>query len=142
MRLLLTISAGLLIAGCGSSARHQTAIVSGGSSASCAGLTRAQEMTHANVVIEGIMLSGPTVPTGSSRVLTSPARVHVLRYLKGDGPSVVKIQTGFSPQGSDVAVTEDGIQPRPGERWIIYSSSRSQPFTTSLCGGSHRLRRS
>jgi hypothetical protein len=136
----MTIGVGLVIAGCGSSAAHRTAIVSGGSSASCAGLSRAQEMKHAKVVIEGIMLSGQTVWTGSSRVLMSPARVHVLRYLKGDGPSVVRIQTGVSRRGSDVAVTEDGIQPRTGEQWILYSSRHSEPFTTSLCGGSHRLR--
>lgn len=136
----MTICVGLVVVGCGSSAAHRTAIVSDGSSASCAGLSRAQEMKHARVVIEGIMLSGPTVSIGSSRVLMSPARVHVLRYLKGDGPSVVRIQTGVSRRGTDVTVTEDGIQPRTGERWKLYSSGHSEPFTTSLCGGSHRLR--
>jgi hypothetical protein len=142
MRFLMTIGVGLAIVGCGGSAAHRTAIVDGGSSASCAGLSRAQEIKHARVVIKGIMLWGPTVWSGSSRVLVSPARVHVLRYLKGNGPSVVRIQTGASRRGTAVAVTEDGIQPKPGERWILYSSGRSQPFTTSLCGGSHRLSRS
>jgi hypothetical protein len=140
MRFFVTIGVWLVVAGCGISTARRPASVSGGSSASCAGLSRAQEMKHAKVVIEGIMLAGPTVLTGSSRVLMSPARVHVLRYLKGNGPSVVRVQTGVSRRGSGVEVTEDGIQPRSGERWILYSSTHFEPYTTSLCGGSHRLR--
>src|SRR5262249_31211086 len=38
-----------------------------------------------------------------------------------------------------IAVAEDGIEPRLGEIWKIYTGSRHQPFDTSICGGSKRL---
>jgi hypothetical protein len=37
-------------------------------------------------------------------------------------------------------VSEDGIQPRAGERWRIDASTTTEPYATSICLGSHRLR--
>jgi hypothetical protein len=36
-------------------------------------------------------------------------------------------------------VAEDGIEPRAGERWKIYTQSRRQPLATSICAGSVRV---
>jgi hypothetical protein len=140
-RFLLIIGALLLPSGCGGSPKSVTGIESGGSnSASCAALSPAQKMKHANLVFDGKLLRGPTARFGSSTVLTSPARVEVSRYLKGHGPKVVRIQTAVTRHGSEATVSEDGIQARAGEHWRIFTDGRTQPFSTSMCGGSHRLK--
>jgi hypothetical protein len=133
----MSIAAGL-IAGCGGSATSSNAIVGGG--ASCAALSRAQQVKDSTTVFDGTTLRGPTVQVGPTQVLLSPARLRVSRYLKGDGPRVVEIQTAVTRRGSGLAEGEDGIQAGPGERWRIYAVGKSQPFLTSICDGSHRLR--
>jgi hypothetical protein len=59
-----------------------------------------------------------------------------MRYLKGSGPSTVKVRTAATFRNGGVTVAEDGIEPRAGEIWKIYSDSRQQPFDSSICGGS------
>jgi hypothetical protein len=66
-----------------------------GVAASCVGLTAAQQFAAARIVFDGVMLSGPTVGSGRRRVLSSPARVRVVRYLKGSGPGLVRVQTAL-----------------------------------------------
>jgi hypothetical protein len=61
--------------------------------------------------------------------------MRVRRYLKGGGPSVVRVQTGVVGPGS---FAEDGIEPAAGERWTIYTRSRAAPYETGVCEGSHR----
>jgi len=144
MRCLLATAVVALVGGCGSSAR------TGGASAarpaasvavaSCAGLTPAKQLEAARVVFDGTMLAGPTVALGRVRVLTSPARMRVRRYLKGDGPGTVGVQTAASSGGGGVSVNEDGIQAHAGQRWRIYSTGLGQPFSTSMCAGSRMLR--
>jgi hypothetical protein len=110
-----------------------------GTAASCAGLTPSQRFAAAKVVFDGTMLSGATVPSANG-ILASPARVRVEHYLQGSGPAVVTVQTAIKNLRSrGTRVSEDGIRPRAGERWRIYASSASEPYSTSICLGSHLL---
>src|SRR6185312_1023064 len=86
------------------------------------------------------MLPGPSRSPARRRVLASPATVRVVRYLKGSGPSTVKVRTAVTITNRGVTVAEDGIEPQVGELWKIYAGSRGQPFDTSICAGSMRIR--
>lgn len=110
--------------------------------ASCVGLTPAQQFKAAHVVFEGTMLSGPTARVGGQRALRSPARIRVIGYVKGHGPAVVRVDTGSAAGGGGIVISEDGIEPVAGQDWRIYSDSSRQPFTTSICAGSRLLRAS
>lgn len=79
------------------------------------------------------MLAGRTADLGGHRVLVSPARVRVIRYLKGGGPSVVSVVTGVAAGN---VVAEDGIEPQTGQLWKIYALSPGMPYQTSMCDGS------
>jgi hypothetical protein len=111
-----------------------------GASASCAALTPRQLEAHAQLIVVGTFLPGPSVSTGGTVLLTSPARLRVEHYLKGNGPRVLLVQTGLEKRGRTVAESEDGVVPRSGERWKIISSSSRSPVSTSMCSGSSRLR--
>jgi hypothetical protein len=127
----------LFLAGCGSvqvaatPARETTAVA-----ASCAGLSPAQQFATARRVFVGVMLPGPTARAG---VLSSPARMRVERYLKGHGPQIVRVDTALTIESDSTGLAEDGIEPRAGERWKIYTRSLRQPFATSICLGSTRV---
>jgi hypothetical protein len=60
----------------------------------------------------------------------------VLSYLKGSGPGEVTVQTALTVRGNTVTGIEDGIEPRAGQRWRIYTTSAQMPYETSGCGGS------
>ena len=110
-----------------------------GTAASCVGLTPSQQFAAAKVVLDGDMLPGATAP-GSNGILASPARVRVEHYLKGNGTRVVTVQTAIKTLHAEtMQVSEDGIRPRAGERWRIYASTASEPYSASICLGSHRL---
>lgn len=100
----------------------------------------------ADVVFDGVLLSGPREqPRGR---LASPARMQVVRYLKGRGPSVVRV-------GTDVPLLEPGddpgvfshtpglFEPYPGEIYRVYgdtpkgagSSTSRGVLTPHPCGG-------
>jgi hypothetical protein len=111
-----------------------------GAAASCAGLTPAQQFAAARLVFVGTMLPGPSTSAGGGRVLASPARVRVARYLKGHGPRTVAVDTAVRIGRRGITQSEDGIEPRVGERWRIYTNSHRQPFATSICAGSARVR--
>lgn len=81
-------------------------------------------------------LAGLTARVGNQSALTSPARMRVLRYVKGSGPTVVSVGTAVTRGGR---ITEDGIVPHRGERWEIFSDSQRSPYATSICDGSRRL---
>jgi len=121
----ISLLAAVLIVGCGSS--H------GSSAGSCAELSPAQYLARARVIFVGIMLAGRTADVGGVRVLVSPARVRVMRYLKGGGPGIVTVATGVT---SGNAVNEDGIEPQAGQSWKIYTLSQRMPYQTSICDGS------
>jgi hypothetical protein len=82
------------------------------------------------------MLPGPDLNVGSGKVLTSPARVRVVQWLKDSGPPVVTVATGATRNSAGVAESEDGIMPRAGQRWVIYATSKQMPYQTSICSGS------
>lgn len=126
---LVVLLAGLMTA-CGSSTH-----VSTGSGASCASLSPSKYLKSAQVAFLGTMLAGPSVKPGGQSVLVSPARVRVTHYLKGSGPRIVSVATAVS-HGN--VVNAEGIEPRVGEHWQIYTSSRSIPYQTSTCDGSVR----
>lgn len=129
----------IAIAGCGSSidARLAAGTVSG-SGGSCAALTPSQQFASAPIVLRGTMLPGPTVSTNGQLVLLSPARMRVSRYLKGHGPSIVKVQTAIARTATGYSTGEDGIQPIAGQHWLIFSTGSRQPLDTSICDGSRR----
>jgi hypothetical protein len=123
-----------------------SAVVACGTSAasghgSAGGLCKAshasRHLSHARIAFIGRMMPGRTVDFGDHQVLLSPAKVRVSRYLKGDGPNVVRVTTGAR---SAHAGGEDGIEPRAGQLWLIYSASTTSPYTTTICAGSRRLK--
>jgi hypothetical protein len=126
----------LLLAGCGSAQVVATHVAETGVTESCVGLSPAEQFAAARLVFVGRMLPGPVVDTAGRRVLASPATMRVERYLKGQGPTMVRVDTAFRVEGGRVVGTEDSIDPRAGERWAIYAASRRQPFQTSICAGS------
>ena len=130
----LLVSLGIAaIAGCGSSATPTTIQ---GSAASCAGLTPVQQLAAARVVFVGRFLQGKTADLDGLNVLISPARMRVGRYIKGQGPKIVRVDTAISARG---AIEEDGIEPQAGEAWRIFATSLGQPYSTSICIGSRRI---
>lgn len=138
---LYALFAGMLMAGCGSTASAQSVAPARppAVAASCAGVSPAREFAMARIVFVGRMLPGPSTSMDRRAVLGSPATVRVLRYLKGRGPRTVKVKTAATIRNRGITVAEDGIEPQVGEIWKIYSGSRRQPFDTSICGGSARI---
>ncbi len=137
MRRYSSMALGLILAGCGSAQVAAAPPARTGVAASCAAVSPEQQFASARLVFVGRMLKGPTIKPGG--VLGSPARMRVERYLKGHGPSTVRVDTAVSIDPHGVAVGEDGIMARPGERWKIYTDSGRQPFSTSICAGSRRV---
>lgn len=122
------------LAGCGGTGT--TTISSGGACGGPASPGASQYLASAAVAFVGIMLPGPDADAGSGKVLTSPARVRVVRWLKGSGPPVVTVTTAVTRNSAGVAENEDGITPRAGQRWVIYATSRQMPYQTTVCSGS------
>ena len=135
------LAAALLLCGCGASAHANVpgAVQTRAVAASCAALSSRAAFARARVVLEGTMLSGPTAGSTPPGVLSSPARVRVTRYLKGHGPSLVRVKTAMTRTSSGVVVDAEGIEPVAGQRWRIYAVRSAEPFATSVCDGSHRL---
>ena len=77
-----------------------------GSSASCAGLTRAQQFKTARMVFVGVMLPGHLVGVADDTQLSSPAQVRVSHYLKGRGPSTVRVLTAVKRSGKGYRFAE------------------------------------
>lgn len=135
---VLAVLVAALAVACSSSAQ----VSSGGSgnvtsAGSCGGPVASEYFAGARMVFTGTMLPGPTAYLGGHRVLVSPARVRVSRYLKGHGPKIVTVATAVIRAGDSVnAVSAEGIQPQAGQHWTIYTSSSRVPYDTSICGGS------
>ncbi len=107
--------------------------------ASCVGLTRPQQRAAAKVIVVGTMLPGPFKRVRNRRVLLSPARMRVTRYLKGSGARTLEVQTGVRVNNDQIEMIEDGILPSAGQRWEILSASSRPPLQSSTCLGSRRL---
>jgi hypothetical protein len=65
--------------------------------------------------------------------------MRVERYLKGHGPREVRVVTALTIEAGGITGGSEGILPKAGQRWKIYTDSRHQPFATSVCGGSRRV---
>jgi hypothetical protein len=138
---LLTI--GVLLAGCAVMRTASSPLAparQNAAAASCADLRPAQELAAARLVLLGRMLPGPSAVVDGREVLGSPARVRVMRYLKGAGPRTVRVSSAVTIARNGLTVAEDGIEPQAGEVWELYTQSRKQPYVASICGGSIRLR--
>jgi hypothetical protein len=92
------------------------------------------------LVFEGRMLPGATVSADDHRVLSSPARVAVILYLKGHGRRIVRVQTGVTATSKGVTENSEGILPMAGERWRICTDRSRQALPTSDCNGTRQLR--
>jgi hypothetical protein len=128
--LSLLVSA-TVMAACG------TSMVQEGSSAACARVPAAKYLAAARVAFIGTMMAGDAVKLGDRPVLLSPAKVRVSRYLKGHGPRIARVRTAAE---SASAANCEGIEPQAGQRWLIYSPSKTSPYDTSVCAGSRQLR--
>ena len=101
--------------------------------ASCIAQTAAQQRARADVIFDGVALNGPTA--------TGVQRFKVLRYRKGRGPAVLRVQTGNRVFADGTgSVTSVSIVVRKGQRWRIFArGSAKQVLQTNLCDGSRRL---
>lgn len=106
-------------------------LIPGGARAMCLPATDAERLAAADAVFEGLVVRGPD----------SPARLKVLRYIKGNGPKERSVETGsMRNRNGTMASTSVGIRPLPGETWRIYGlGTRKGAVITSSCAGSRRL---
>jgi hypothetical protein len=100
--------------------------------ASCIPMTAAQQRARAPVIFDGVALDGPNA-TGIQRFRTT-------RYLKGSGPSVVRVQTGYKlgPNGAG-SITSVSLVVKRGERWRIFArGSARRVLESNVCDGSRK----
>jgi LPXTG-motif cell wall-anchored protein len=101
---------------------------------SCVKMTPKEQSELAEVVFEGVALTGPAV----DGVLVTPAHFRITRYLKGDGPDVRLVATALrrSAHGS-IGHLSVGILPGAGQHWRIFgANTRGGVLGTSICSGS------
>ena len=108
------------------------AIVAVAAKASCVRISPAEQRARADVIFDGVALEGPT-PTGVQRF-------RVTRYLKGRGPGVVRVRTGYVRRADGgVLVTSVSVVAARGQRWRIFArGSARKVLQTSVCDGSRR----
>lgn len=109
------------------------AALSGAAVASCISATAQEQRTRASVIFDGVALENPTG--------TGVQRFRITRYIKGRGPHVVRVSTGFikHADGSGT-LTSVSLIVRRGERWRIYGrGSATSILRTSVCAGSRKL---
>jgi hypothetical protein len=115
------------------SAAVVTALVGAGvAQASCIFQTPPEQRARADVIFDGVALDRPTA--------TGVQRFRITRYLKGRGPTIVRVQTGnrvfADGSGSTSSVS---IVVRKGERWRIFArGSARKILQTNVCDGSRR----
>ena len=100
--------------------------------ASCAPMTAAEQRARADVIFDGRALDGPTA--------TGVQRFRVARYLKGQGPEIVRVDTG-TIRRADGSGSTSSVSPlvKRGERWRIFArGSARKILRTTLCDGSRR----
>ncbi|MDQ3122132.1 MAG: hypothetical protein M3Q59_06310 [Actinomycetota bacterium] len=100
--------------------------------ASCVFTTVAQQRARAQVIFDGVALEGPTA--------TGVQRFRVTRYLEGEGPGIVRVQTGTIKRADGTgSTTSVSLLVKRGERWrILGRGSASRILKTTMCDGSRR----
>lgn len=100
--------------------------------ASCVPTTAAEQRARADVIFDGVALEGPTA--------TGVQRFRVTRYLKGQGPEIVRVNTGTSRRADGSgSTTSVSLVVRRGERWRIFGRGAARKILrTTLCDGSRR----
>ena len=96
-------------------------------------MTAAEQRARADVIFDGRALDGPTA--------TGVQRFRVARYLKGQGPEIVRVDTG-TIRRADGSGSTSSVSPlvKRGERWRIFArGSARKILRTTLCDGSRRL---
>jgi hypothetical protein len=101
--------------------------------ASCVPSMPAQQRARADVIFDGVVLEGPTA--------TGVQRFKVVRYRKGAGPRIVRVQTGNVRRADGTGVTSSvALVVRRGERWrILAQGSGRKVLRSSDCDGSRKL---
>ena len=101
-------------------------------SGSCMPMTAAQQRARADVIFDGVALSGPTA--------SGIQRFRVTAYVKGRGPDIVRVSTGNVRRADGTgSVTSVSILVRRGERWRIFGQgSAAKVLRTSVCDGSRK----
>jgi hypothetical protein len=100
--------------------------------ASCIYATAAEHRARADVIFDGVALEGPTA--------TGVQRFRVTRYLKGRGPTIVRVNTGNVKRSDGTgSVTSVSIVVKRGERWRIFAQGSPRTILrTTVCDGSRK----
>lgn len=100
--------------------------------AACAAVSASDRWKLAAVIVDARALEGPTA--------TGVQRFRVVRFLKGGGPTVIRVATGVARNADGSGWTSgEGIFVRRGERWRIFARGSShRVLRTSVCDGSWR----
>lgn len=114
------------------------AVVPASSATTCVAQTEEQARRRAHVVFEGVADAHLSLQTTPGKV-EHVARFRVDHYRKGAGPVELKVRTGrWSEPGGVQGEVIGGVDPKLGERWVIYGDLQSDGFVrTSHCDGSH-----
>jgi hypothetical protein len=98
--------------------------------ASCVVMASAEQRARADVIFDGVALEGPTT--------TGVQRFRVTRYLKGQGPHIVRVNTGTIRRADGTgSTTSVSLFVKRGERWRIFArGSARKVLQTNLCDGS------
>jgi hypothetical protein len=112
-----------------------TAILSPPASASCISSTEAERIAGVPIIFEGVALEGPTA--------TGVQQFRVTRYLKGAGPGIVSVATGYrvDPRSGMALPSSISITAEAGSAWRIFAAhGRTEGLLeTNTCTGSARL---
>jgi hypothetical protein len=109
------------------------AVLASAVSASCVPSTPAQQRARASVIFDGVALEGPTA--------TGVQRFRVSRYLKGSGPRIVRVNTGYIRRADGTrVVTSVSLLVKRDERWhILARGSAWKILQSNVCDGSRKL---
>jgi hypothetical protein len=107
-----------------------SAVFASAAAASCMPTNPTQQRARAAVIFDGVAQDGPTA--------TGIQRFRVTRYVKGQGPRVVRVDTGFTRRADGtITVTTVSLVVHRGEHWRIFGrGSARMVIHTNVCEGS------
>src|SRR4051794_8587267 len=109
-RLLATLAAAAALAAAAPASAHAASCLKPGAGSPAA--------RTANVIFDGVVLSGPRLAVTGD--VLSPARLQVVRYIKGHGPRVVRVATSFGQGAIGRPAGTATFTPEPGEVLRIF----------------------